>query len=375
MKTIRNVLWGVGTLSVSDKHSLAEWDKTYRMAGVYSAHLKKDGVGNDKSTRVQFNPTAHDVLWSRVQSHTTTFKYWERTAGGSGNWAQFELHFEQPDGNGWFDLSVMAHQHPVGIGWAQLVWDEYALLDAAGGSTDFCGFGGQTPDGTSVWVIPSSVTDAIKTVGDAGSVMKEFDDKEPGVGVGDDVANYVLTRVRMELWEAGGARETWIGDVTIDGHVYAIEPGSDTPGLELDSPNTTIGYTEDGVTVTYTADSSDVEVEEETFPIDRVLTKETLEVTCNMAESSLFNMDKAMAGSLLSGNVLKLGAGDIKKINLQVRGVNPAGYIRAIQMPSCTATGSVGMPYKKGEKTVIPVTFQALKTTGYPAVIIVDNAA
>ena len=129
------------------------------------------------------------------------------------------------------------------------------------------------------------------------------------------------------------------------------------------------------MTVTYTADGADIEVEEETFPIDNVITKETAEVTCNMAESSLFNIDKAMAGSLLSGSILKLGAGTNKKLTIQIRGTNPAGFIRAIQIPSCVATGAVGMPYKKGEKTVVPVTFRALKTSGHPAVTIVDNAA
>jgi len=94
-----------------------------------------------------------------------------------------------------------------------------------------------------------------------------------------------------------------------------------------------------------------------------------------MAQSSLFNIDKAMAGSLLSGNILKIGAGVNKKITLQIRGTSPDGYIRAILIPSCTAMGAVGMAYTKDAKTVIPVTFQALKTTGNPAVSIVDNEA
>ena len=137
---------------------------------------------------------------------------------------------------------------------------------------------------------------------------------------------------------------------------------------------TEVGYTEDGVTVTYTVDTNDIEVDEETFPIDNVITKETAEVTCNMAESSLFNMDKAMGGSLLSGSILKLGAGTQKKLTLQIRGTNPAGFTRAIQMPSCIATGAVGMAYTKGAKTIVPVTFRALKTANNPAVTIVDNA-
>ena len=129
------------------------------------------------------------------------------------------------------------------------------------------------------------------------------------------------------------------------------------------------------MTITYTADTADIEVEEETFPIDRVIIKETAEVTCNMAESSLRNLNYAMAGGLLSGSILKLGGGVNKPISLQIIAANPASEIRSIVIPKATATGAVGMPYKKGEKTVVPVTFQALKTTDEPAVTIVDNAA
>jgi len=121
------------------------------------------------------------------------------------------------------------------------------------------------------------------------------------------------------------------------------------------------GYTDDGVTLTYTADEADIEVEEETFPIDRVITKETLEVTCNMAESSLYNMDKAIAGSVLAGSTITIDGGVNKEMSIKIVGTNPAGFDRTITIPLATATGSVGMPYKKGEKTVVPVTFQALK--------------
>ena len=69
------------------------------------------------------------------------------------------------------------------------------------------------------------------------------------------------------------------------------------------------------------------------------------------------------------------GAGTIKKLNLEIRGTNPAGLDRVILIPSCSAIGSVGMAYTKNAKTVVPVTFRALKTPNAAAVTIVDNAA
>ena len=129
------------------------------------------------------------------------------------------------------------------------------------------------------------------------------------------------------------------------------------------------------MTIEYTGDTADIEVEEETVPIDRVLTKETIQITCNMAESSLYNIDKAMAGSVLVGSLLTVGAGGNKTMNLIITGTNPAGLIRQILIPLATSTGAVAMSYRKGEKTVVPVTFQALKSANEPALTIVDNAA
>ncbi len=131
-----------------------------------------------------------------------------------------------------------------------------------------------------------------------------------------------------------------------------------------------VGYTEDGVTFEYSADMADVDVEEETFSIDRVITKETLSIVCNMAESSLYNIDKAIAGSVFTTNTLTIGGGVNKQMTITLVGTNPAGFDRTITIPLATAIGVVGMPYKKGEKTVVPVTFQALKGSGDVATIV-----
>ncbi len=93
-----------------------------------------------------------------------------------------------------------------------------------------------------------------------------------------------------------------------------------------------------------------------------------------MAESSLYNIDKALAGSILSGSIIRLGDGVNKTMNIKLVGTNPAGYDRTIQIPLATSMGTTAMPYKKGEKTVVPVIFQALKGSS-DAVTIVDNAA
>ena len=156
-----------------------------------------------------------------------------------------------------------------------------------------------------------------------------------------------------------------VGVATLE---YGVEGG--------DGAFTLVGYTEDGVNLEYTADTSDIEVEEETFPIARPITKETLAVTCNMAESSLVNMDAAIAGSILAGAVITIGkivgGGVQKEIAIRIVGTNPAGAARTILIASATALGTVGMSYRKDEKTVVPVTFQALKMIGKDVCTLTD---
>jgi len=122
----------------------------------------------------------------------------------------------------------------------------------------------------------------------------------------------------------------------------------------------------------YTADEADIDVEEETFSIDRVITKETCTVTCNVAESSIGNLNAAMAGGVLSGAILTLGTGVNKKMSLQIVGLNPSGHLRTLSFPIVTAAGT-SQAYRKGTKRIVPMVFKALKGDG-PACTVVDNA-
>ena len=355
---IANVLVGVATLGIRQPNDArAEWSNVAPYVGTYSARLYKSGSGNDGSTCVEIDPTARGITFAAFfAAGLTNNGFYHRSlnledAAVAGNYGQMEFRFEDPDSDAWVEITAVPLQTHVGSG----IWAEQAMTAAA------------TPSGRS-------------GVNEIGTVLFDWTlvmlDTQEGTINGlcvDTAANWILTRVRIELWEASPERESKIDSVTIMGTLYAIEPGGNAPGLMLSSPYTDVGYTEDGVTMEYTADEADGEVEEETFPIYRVITKETVQITCNMAESSLANIGNAMAGAAVSANILSFGAGVNKTMNLRIKGLNPAGFIREILVPLATATGAVGMSYKKGEKTVVPVTFQALKpATGF-ACTIVDN--
>ena len=298
--TIANVLVGVATLGVrSPGDAYAEWVTAQHQVGDYSVALVKTGSGNDGSTHVQFTPITTTLTLASfcadVEGAGTLYSYYHKeSVVTANNWSQMELRFEDLLSDGWVEVTAV-RQNTAGV----VGWNIEELK-----TTTHYGCGGVTPDGSSFfdWGAPlptfsegAGVADAIYGAGNL------FATAEPGSEA--QAPNYILTRARIELWEAGGARTVWVDTAELGGVAHPIEIGSVTPGLSLSSPFADVGYTEDGVTVEYTGDTADIEVEEETFPIGRVLTKETVAITCNMAESTLTNISNAMAGSVLSGSI------------------------------------------------------------------------
>ena len=139
-------------------------------------------------------------------------------------------------------------------------------------------------------------------------------------------------------------------------------------------PANLFGYTEDGVTIEYTADIADVEVEEETFAINRVITKEEVTITCNLAENLLANLREAMPGASGVAPIINLGGGVLQTMSVRFVGGGPTGVAtRTIYAKYAHPVGPVGMSYKKGEKTLIPVAFKAYQgEAGGNAIIITD---
>ena len=362
-KTIANVLVGEATLGIRQPNdAIAEWDAVNHHEGTHSVKLTKTGTGNVGQTSFTIVPPG--ITFGSWGTNITvadkyTF-YYLHQLGVTGNFTMIGYRFDDPDSdNGHVEITSVPFQNHDGLG----IWTKYDETDGPAK----VGYYGQNEVGTLVedWSLATATTATVHDLIGNGCVVANPTSAD----------NWVLTRVFFTLFEPTPARYACIDTVVINGVAYTVEPGGDAPGMYLSSPFTDVGYTEDGVTIEYTADEADIEVEEETFAIDRVITKETAQITCNMAESSLANINNAMAGAVLSGTKLTLGAGVNKTMNLKIQGTNPDGFHREIFIPKATATGAVGMSYKKGTKTVVPVTFQALKPSGEPAVTIVDNAA
>ena len=122
-----------------------------------------------------------------------------------------------------------------------------------------------------------------------------------------------------------------------------------------------IGYTVDGVNMTVSSSFFDAKVEENEGTIIRRLTDQEVKVSLNVAEGTLANLGAAIPGSdeLVAGT-LTIGGQDLQEHRLTLRGTTPAGRDRVIVLTSVNPTGEVTTPYKKGEVTVVPMTFSAL---------------
>jgi len=122
----------------------------------------------------------------------------------------------------------------------------------------------------------------------------------------------------------------------------------------------TVGYTTDGVTMTLRSDFYDAKVDENIGTVLRRLTDQDITVSLNMAEGTLEMIAEAIPGASLVTNTLTLGGGGLKEQRLTLLGRAPNGRERVIVLNEVNPTGEVAVPYKKGEASVVPVTFSAL---------------
>ena len=121
-----------------------------------------------------------------------------------------------------------------------------------------------------------------------------------------------------------------------------------------------VGFTEDGVKVEYSVSKINIKVEELSYPIKSVIDTEEFKVTANLAEATMRNLFLAMAGASQVGNAITIGNSLDKEMSVKIVSKNPAGFDRTIEIPVAVASGSVSLSSKLTQKTVVPVTFEAM---------------
>lgn len=138
------------------------------------------------------------------------------------------------------------------------------------------------------------------------------------------------------------------------------------------------GYTDDGVEFAYAPTVKDISVDEELAPVNKLLTAEKCTVVAKLAEATLSNMGYGISASSLvvtaptdtvqGTKVLTFGSGTLKKFMLGFEGPAPDTSLkRVIIITEAISTGQVQTKYQRADKTIIPVTFEALADSSLPA--------
>ena len=131
-------------------------------------------------------------------------------------------------------------------------------------------------------------------------------------------------------------------------------------------------YTIDGVQMSIKSSFANVKVEEVVGTIIRRLTDQEVDVTFTFAEGALADLVAAIPGASINvaGTEVTIGGGyaldltdpRLQWFAMQIVGKNPALGNRTILLTHVEPTVEVGIPYKKGEVSVIPVTFSCIVT-------------
>jgi len=202
--------------------------------GEYSVLLDKTGAGGDVSTHLQFTPTTTitlNDLAEAIDDVAPEWSFYHYSSAVVANFAQIEFRFVHSSlvslgtDHGWLEVTCYPLQgHNGGAAWVK------ETLAAA----DPFGFGGHTPDGTSVfeWGGGQTLADLLTLVNAAWDTAES----------GEVATAYVLDRIRIELWEAAPARSAYIDTVVIDGTAYPVEPGMAGAKLRHDATATTLAF-------------------------------------------------------------------------------------------------------------------------------------
>lgn len=137
-----------------------------------------------------------------------------------------------------------------------------------------------------------------------------------------------------------------------------------------------VGYTDDGVTFVYTPTFKDINVDEEMSPVRKLLVAEKLVIDVKMAETTLTNLLKAIAGSTLTEgattSTLKLGSADQASLQEWILGFygpapgpNAGGAAgsagnRVIIVYRVASIAAVTFKYQRQDKMIYNVQFEAL---------------
>jgi hypothetical protein len=132
---------------------------------------------------------------------------------------------------------------------------------------------------------------------------------------------------------------------------------------------TPVGYTEDGVEIDYSATDTEIRVDEESFPVDVLIDKETASISVKMAETDMEKLYFAFTGATFTGgNDIRFGGLPRPNIfRIGFSGPAPTtNKTREMILYRAYAKSALKMHYKRNAKVFYQVQFMALADSTQP---------
>ncbi len=132
---------------------------------------------------------------------------------------------------------------------------------------------------------------------------------------------------------------------------------------------TAVGYTEDGVEIDYTATDTEIRVDEESFPVDVLIDKESASISVKMAETDMQKLYFALTGATFNGTDT-ITFGGLPKPNIfraAFSGPAPTtNKTRELVLFRVYAKSALKMHYQRSKKVFYQVQFMALADSTQP---------
>ena len=133
----------------------------------------------------------------------------------------------------------------------------------------------------------------------------------------------------------------------------------------------TPGYTEDGVEADYSSTEKEIRVDEESFPVDVLIDKETASFNVKLAQTTMHNLAYAMTGASINVALDTVTFGGKAKpdiFRVAFMGPSPAtNKVRQILFFRCYAKSALKLQYKRNGQVMYQCQFMALADSSQPA--------
>jgi len=135
-----------------------------------------------------------------------------------------------------------------------------------------------------------------------------------------------------------------------------------------------VGATEEGFNISLVTETEDVNVDELTQTIDKIITKQAVTAEFTIAEATIANMLKVMPAVTGSTSITLMGQTSLSKVSLKFTATKAGGGTRTITLSYGVFTSDAAQSYRKGQKWMVPCRFETLYDATTPTFTIADSA-